>query len=130
MIADTQIAQIRIVQPREPVNYFGSEQTALSPKLTGLTSSYNNPPPIKVWVLDPSTPYANLDPTQMSNGLAGRRSFPDNLMHELGHASWQMDEKAGRPGPGDPSGNQRAVDFENFVRLLQGTGRRSSHDGQ
>ncbi len=130
VIADTQIAQIRTIQPGEPINFFGNLQAALNPKLTGLTSSYNNPPPIKVWVLDPSTQYADLDPTQMANSLAGRRSFPDNLMHELGHAAWQMDEKAGRSGPTDPAGNQRAVDFENFVRLRQGTGRRSSHDGQ
>jgi hypothetical protein len=126
VIADTQIAQIRIVEPGQPVTYFSptNQQTTLDSRLTGLTSSYNNPPPIRVWVLDPSIHYDDLDPSQMANGRPGQRSFSDNLMHELGHASWQMDQKAGRLGSNDPAGNQRAVDFENFVRLQQGTGRR------
>jgi RHS repeat-associated protein len=89
VIADTQIAQIRIVEPGQPVTFFGptNQQTTLDSSLTGLTSSYNNPPPIRVWVLDPSIHYDDLDPSQMANGGPGQRSFSDNLMHELGHAS-------------------------------------------
>ena len=127
VIADTQIAQVRIVEPGQPVNFFGSQQASLNSNVTGLTSGYNADPPIKIWVLDPANHYNDLAPSQMENGQPGRRSFPDNLMHELGHASWQMDQKAGRPGPSDPAGNQRAVNFENFVRLRLGMGRRSAH---
>ena len=129
VIADTQIAQVRLVNPGESFTYFSptNRQTSLNSNTTGLTSPFNEPSPIKVWALNPAYGYDDLSPEQMANGLSGQRTLPDNLMHELGHAAWQMDIKAGRPTANDPYGNQRAVDFENYVRLRLGMGRRSIH---
>jgi RHS repeat-associated protein len=129
VIGDTQVAQVRFENPGQSFAYFSptNRQTSLNSNTTGLTSPFNEPSPIKVWVLNPAYAYDDLSPEQMANGQAGARSLPDNLMHELGHAAWQMDVKAGRPTSNDPYGNQRAVDFENYVRLRQGTGRRSEH---
>lgn len=41
----------------------------------------------------------------------------DTTFHELGHASWLMDYRAGR-NPGDSS-NQRAVGLENQIRRMR-----------
>jgi RHS repeat-associated protein len=129
VIADTQIAQVHLVNPGESFTYFSptNRQTSLNSRTTGLTSPFNEPSPIKVWVLNPAYAYDDLSPKQMANGLSGQRTLPDNLMHELGHAAWQMDIKAGRRTANDPYGNQRAVDFENYLRLRLDMGRRSIH---
>lgn len=128
IIGDSQIAQVRLMNPGDAFTYFSptNRRASLNSRVTGLTSPFNEPSPIKVWALNAASPYDDLAPEQM-NVRPGRRTLPDNLMHELGHAAWQMDIKAGRQTPNDPAGNQRAVDYENYYRLRQGMGRRVQH---
>jgi RHS repeat-associated protein len=129
VIGDQQVAQVRLVDAGESFTYFSPTQkrTALDASMVGLTSPFHEPAPIKVWALDPAFTYGDLPGRAMSNGLPGSRALPDNLMHELGHAAWQMDIKAGRRVSPDPAGDRRAVDFENAVRLRRGGATRRVH---
>jgi len=129
VIADSQIAQVRMVDAGENFTYFRptNRQTTLDSSTVGLTSPFNEPGPIKVWVLNPVYGYGDLPGFAMSNGAAGSRAIPDTLMHELGHAAWQMDVKVGRRVSPDPYGNNRALDFENAVRRRHGGATREVH---
>jgi hypothetical protein len=129
VIGDSQIAQVRMVDPGESFTYFSptNKRTGLDSSTIGLTSPFNATAPIKVWVLNPAAGYGGLPGFAMSNGSPAPRSLPENLMHELGHAAWQMGIKEGRRGASDPYGNQRALDFENSVRRQRGGATRRVH---
>jgi len=129
VIGDSQIAQVRMVDAGESFTYLtpANMQTALNSSTVGLTSPFNESAPIKVWVLNPAAGYDGLPGFAMSNGSPASRSVPDNLMHELGHAAWQMDIKGGRRGSPDPYGNRRALNFENAVRRQRGGATRRVH---
>ncbi len=130
VIADNQIVQVHMTDANEPFVYngFTSATTSLNAVVTGRASPFNAPSPIKVWVLDPGTSYAELPGHAMDNGQSAGRRITDNLLHELGHAAWQMDIKAGRTvTPRDPYGNRRALKFENDVRRLRGGAIRRIH---
>ncbi len=129
VINDKQIAQVGMVDAGEAFAYnsFTGARTMLDSNMTGLASPFNAPSPIKVWVLNPDSPYAGLPGFAMSDGNPASRSMSDTLMHELGHAAWQMDIKAGRAVPRDPLGNARALKFENDVRRLRGGATRRIH---
>ena len=50
------------------------------------------------------------------------------LLHELGHAAWQMDRTGGRSvNPSDPHGDGSSLKFENDVRRLRGGATRRIH---
>jgi RHS repeat-associated protein len=131
VVANTQIAQIHLMDAGQGFIYNGATgaATSLDSNRTGLTSPFNVPAPIQIWLLDPSSAqYNDLPGYAMSNGQAGQRSLPDNEMHELGHAAWQMDIKGGRQvNPNDPNGNNRALKFENDTRRLRGGAERTEH---
>jgi RHS repeat-associated protein len=131
VVADSQIAQIHLVDAGQSFLPMGAghDAASLNSDTTGYTSPFNAPAPIQIWVLDPaSAPYSALPGYAMSNGQPGPRDLSDNLLHELGHAAWQMDIKGGRQvNPNDPYGNSRSVRFENDVRRLRGGAEREYH---
>lgn len=131
VVANTQIAQIHLVDAGQGFIYNSAAGAAasLDSNRAGLTSPFNAPAPIQIWLLDPSSArYSDLPGYAMSNGQPGQRGLPDNEMHELGHAAWQMDIKGGRQlNPSDPYGNNRAVKFENDTRRLRGGAERTEH---
>ncbi len=129
VIADKQIGQVALVNAFAPFVYFSptGAQTRLDSEYVGLTSPFNEPSPIKVWVLNPdSAPYLSV-PEKMAGNYPGVRDLSTVMMHELGHMMWQMDKKAGRPTNPDPYGNRRALDYENSVRQRRGMGTRRVH---
>jgi hypothetical protein len=108
-VADTQIAQVHLVDAGQ--TFFpmgpGSSPASLDSRIIGDTSPFNAAPPIQIWLLNPdSSSYDGIGPWAMSDGQ-GARTLPDNFLHELGHAAWQMDIKGGRQvNPADPYGNR------------------------
>jgi len=131
VVANTQIAQVHVVDAGQSFLPMGAghDSASLNGATTGYTSPFNAPAPIQIWVLNPdSAPYEDIGPWAMSNGQPGARTLPDNLLHELGHAAWQMDIKGGRQvNPNDPYGNDRALKFENDTRRLRGGAERLEH---
>ncbi|MBL0155550.1 MAG: RHS repeat-associated core domain-containing protein [Bryobacterales bacterium] len=130
VIQDSQVAQVSLMNAGEAFTYFSptGRMAALDSNTAGMTSPFNQPAPIKIWVLDPSSSsYSNLPGSSMSDGRPGSRSLMTTLIHELGHAAWQMDKKAGRAVPNDPYGNGRALQFENNVRKRMGGSIRKIH---
>jgi hypothetical protein len=115
LIADPQIVHAREVGAFESLPGFltgGSSLFDLS--LQGVTTRPNDPGDIQLWVQNPAIPYGKIKAEWMSDGQPGDNSMGITLFHELGHAGYNMDIRAGR----DPQGttNQRALDLENQVR--------------
>jgi hypothetical protein len=131
VVADKQIAQVHVVDAGQSFmpNPLTGVSVSLKGDTTGLTSPFPAPAPIQIWVLSPdSAAYNGLPGYVMSNSQPGLRSLSDNLLHEFGHAAWQMDIKGGRQvNPADPYGNRRSVEFENDVRRLRGGAEREYH---
>lgn len=132
VVADSQIVQIHLLDAGQSFLPMGAghDPASLDSRYVGYTSPFNAPPPIQIWLLNPaSSAYDDIGPWAMSDGRPGVRSLPDNFLHELGHAAWQMNVKSGRQvNPADPYGKRRSVDFENDVRRLRGGAERLYHD--
>lgn len=116
IISDPQIATLRVVGAADPVpqlNKYGGSLYAYG--AVGASSPIGDRPPIWVVVQDPSTgKYPTMPGWNMTSGRDAPMGIVDTTFHELGHAWWLMDFRAGR-NPTDTS-NQRAVELENQIR--------------
>jgi RHS repeat-associated protein len=116
IINDPQIATLRVAGATDPVpqlNKYGGSLSAYG--AVGAASSISDRPPIWVVVQDPSTgKYPAMPGWNMTSGRDAPMGIADTTFHELGHAWWLMDYRAGR-SPSDTN-NHRAVELENQIR--------------
>ncbi len=116
IISDPQVATLRVVGGADPVpqlNKYGG--SLYSYGAVGASSPIGDRPPIWIVVQDPSTgKYPTMPGWNMTSGRDSPMGIVTTTFHELGHAWWLMDFRAGRT-PSDTT-NHRAVELENQVR--------------